>query len=215
MAMTGNGGQSMIPLNLDGLTPVPSGKVPAIVTHLAMGRPAPIARAQALPPGVTLERLRGGAVVRYLALFRAVGAPWLWVSRLRLPEAKVAATLEDERCEAYAVMRGGREIGLVELDATKAQETELVYFGLMREATGQGLGKALMQAAIRLAFMRPIDRLTVHTCTLDAANALPFYLRMGFAPVRQEIELIDDPRLSGLLPEDCAPQIPLIAPPQT
>jgi GNAT superfamily N-acetyltransferase len=199
-------------LNPDGLTPVPAGKVPAIVTHLAMARPA-IAPADApLPEGVRLERLGADALPRYLALFRSVGADWLWVSRLKLPQAEVSSMLDDGRREAFAVMREGREIGLMELDATQAHETELVYFGLVGGETKRGLGKALMGEAIRRAFARPIDRLTVHTCTLDDPAALPFYMRMGFTPVRQEIELIDDPRLTGLLPGDCAPQVPLIAP---
>jgi GNAT superfamily N-acetyltransferase len=200
----------MTPLNPDGLTAVPAGKVPAIVTHLAMARPTLPVEDAPMPGGVTLERLGADALQRYLALFRAVGAPWLWVSRIRLPEADVAAMLGDTRREAFAVMRAGRDIGLVELDATQPSETELVYFGLVREATGQGLGKALMRHAIRVAFSRPIVTLTVHTCTLDDPDALPFYMRMGFTPVRQEIELIDDPRLTGLLAEDCAPQIPII-----
>jgi GNAT superfamily N-acetyltransferase len=203
-------GQAMTPLNPDGLTPVPAGKVPAIVTHLEMARPALLPAATPLPQGVSLERLGADALARYLALFRRVGAPWLWVSRLKLPEAEVKAMLGDERRQAYAVMREASEIGLVELDGTRADETELVYFGLKREATGQGLGKGLIGKAIHLAFARPIARLTVHTCTLDDPAALPFYMRMGFTPARQEIELIDDPRLTRLLPEDCAPQIPII-----
>jgi GNAT superfamily N-acetyltransferase len=197
-------------LNQDGLTPVAAGKVPAIVTHLAMARPARPVEDAPLPEGVTLERLGADALQRYLALFRAIGAPWLWVSRLRLPESQVAAMLGDARREAHAVMLAGREIGLVELDATAPDETELVYFGLIAKETGRGLGKALMRRAIQLAFSRPIERLTVHTCTLDDSAALPFYMRLGFTPVRQEIELIDDPRLNGLLPADCAPQVPII-----
>jgi GNAT superfamily N-acetyltransferase len=208
--MSGVERETMTRLNMDGLTPVPAGKVPAIVTHLEMVRPALIPADAALPEGVRLERLGADGLARYLSLFRRVGAPWLWVSRLKLPEAEVAAMLEDARRQAYAVMREASEIGLVELDATKADETELVYFGLVAKATGQGLGKALMREAIRLAFARPIHKLTVHTCTLDDPAALPFYMRMDFTPVRQEIELIDDPRLTGLLPADCAPQIPII-----
>jgi GNAT superfamily N-acetyltransferase len=208
--MLGGREQAMTLLKMDGLTPVPAGTVPAIVTHLEMARPAPSPADAPLPEGVRLERLGADALARYLALFRSVGAPWLWVSRLKLPGAEIAAMLGDERRQAFAVMRGGREIGLVELDETREGETELVYFGLVQEVTGRGLGKALMQAAIRLAFLRPIGSLTVHTCTLDDPAALPFYMRMGFRAVRQEIELIDDPRLTGLLPADCAPQIPII-----
>jgi GNAT superfamily N-acetyltransferase len=202
----------MTPHDLDGLTPVPAGKVPAIVTHLAMNRPARPPAEPNLPEGVSLDRLGAGSSARYLALFRRVGAPWLWVSRLKLPPEDIGKMLADSRREAHAVMLDGQEIGIIELDTIQPDETELVYFGLIPSATGKGLGTALMHHAVHRAFARPILRITVHTCTLDDPSALPFYRRMGFRPVRQEIELIDDPRLDGTLPEDCAPQIPLIRP---
>jgi hypothetical protein len=50
----------------------------------------------------------------------------------------------------------------------------------------------------------------VHTCSLDHPAALPSYLRAGFRPVRRAFESFPDPRLSGLLPRDAAPQIPLL-----
>jgi hypothetical protein len=50
----------------------------------------------------------------------------------------------------------------------------------------------------------------VHTCTLDHPAALGFYRRNGFTPFARAIESFADPRLLGVLPADCAPQIPLI-----
>jgi len=50
----------------------------------------------------------------------------------------------------------------------------------------------------------------VHTCTLDHPAALSAYRRAGFEPYRRAIEHFPDPRLIGILPRDCAPQIPLI-----
>jgi hypothetical protein len=50
----------------------------------------------------------------------------------------------------------------------------------------------------------------VHTCSLDHPAALPAYRRAGFVPFKRAIERFPDPRLLGILPRDCAPQIPLI-----
>ena len=50
----------------------------------------------------------------------------------------------------------------------------------------------------------------MHTCTLDDPRALGFYIAQGFAATGREIELLDDPRLTGLIPRDCAPHVPLI-----
>ena len=74
---------------------------------------------------------------------------------------------------------------------------------------GTGAGRMLMNHAIRLAWARPISRFHVHTCTLDHPAALSFYRRSGFAPVRQQIEIAHDPRLTGTLPREAGPHIPV------
>ncbi len=59
--------------------------------------------------------------------------------------------------------------------------------------------------------MKPGPRqVVVQTCTLDHPAALAAYRRAGFVPFKREIERFPDPRLIGVLPRDCAPQIPLI-----
>jgi hypothetical protein len=55
-----------------------------------------------------------------------------------------------------------------------------------------------------------VERVQVHTCSLDHPAALPAYLRAGFVAQRRAFESFPDPRLAGLLPRDVAPQIPLI-----
>ncbi|MEX0368657.1 MAG: GNAT family N-acetyltransferase, partial [Ruegeria sp.] len=45
----------------------------------------------------------------------------------------------------------------------------------------------------------------------DHPRALDFYRRSGFTPVRQEVEVMADPRLNGVLPKDAAPHVPLFA----
>ena len=67
-----------------------------------------------------------------------------------------------------------------------------------------------MDQAITMAWARPISRFHVHTCTLDHPSALGFYIRSGFTPTKRMVEIADDPRLSGVMPETCAPQIPIL-----
>ena len=55
-----------------------------------------------------------------------------------------------------------------------------------------------------------VERVRVHTCTLDHPAALPAYLRAGFKACSRAFESFPDPRLDGLLPRDCAPQVPLL-----
>lgn len=197
----------------DGLTPVPPGKLASIVTHLEMREP-PAPRPD--PPGLSglaLARIERPELAAYRALFRAVGDAWLWTSRLAMADEALRAILRDPAVEVYALAREGRDVGLMELDLRAPHECELVYFGLVPEAVGLGLGRFLMNRAIERAFSSPgTRRVWVHTCDLDHPGALAFYRRSGFTPFRREVELLDDPRLTGLIREDAAPHIPLIRP---
>jgi GNAT superfamily N-acetyltransferase len=151
-----------------------------------------------------------GDLRRYRALYRAVGEPWLWFSRARLSDSRLRSILEDVRVEPLAFQANGRDLGLIELDFRIAGQCELSFLGLLPEAIGQGFGRILIQEAIRRAFAKPIERLWLHTCTLDHPAALPFYIAAGLRPYRRAIEIAQDPRLTGELPRDAAPHLPVI-----
>ncbi len=67
----------------------------------------------------------------------------------------------------------------------------------------------LLAEALRLAWREGIARVHVHTCTLDHPAALGAYRRAGFVPYKRAVERFHDPRLLGILPRSCAPQVPL------
>ena len=69
----------------------------------------------------------------------------------------------------------------------------LAYFGLMPEAVGQRLGYFFLYHAVMNAWLRPISKLLVNTCTLDHPRALPLYQRMGFVPYSREDRYIELP----------------------
>lgn len=195
----------------DGYHPVPPGKIATVVTYLEMhARPA---LPQAATADLTFERLRGRDAARYRALFRAVGEDWLWFSRLVMPEAQLAAILDDTNVEAFACLSDGRETGLMELDFRAGDDAELAFFGLVPDAIGSGAAGAMMAEALARAWARPIRRLMVHTCTLDHPRAVGFYRKWGFVPYRLAVEIADDPRLTGLAKPDARADIPAIGRP--
>jgi GNAT superfamily N-acetyltransferase len=81
---------------------------------------------------------------------------------------------------------------------------------LTERIVGNGIGRWLMNRAIERAWSRPIHRFHVHTCNLDHPSALGFYIRSGFRPYKRQIEIGDDPRLTGVLAPDAAPDVPMI-----
>lgn len=193
----------------DGYTDLPPGKLANVVTNLEM-RERPPLRPQ--PPALpyALLRIEHPALDWYRAIFRRVGEPYLWASRLLMTDEQLAAILCDPAVEIYALRAGKEDAGLLELDFRSAGECELTFFGLTQEHIGKGAGRWLMNRAIEIAWEHPIRRFWVHTCTLDHANAVDFYTRSGFVPFKRQIEIHDDPRALGLYPKTAAPHVPLL-----
>jgi GNAT superfamily N-acetyltransferase len=118
--------------------------------------------------------------------------------------------VRDERVHVYRLLAGANEAGLLELDFRTTGECELAFFGVTDEYVGSGAGRVMMNFALREAWSHPIERFWVHTCTLDHPRALDFYVRSGFAPYKRQIEVCDDPRVTGVLPRSCAPGVPVL-----
>ena len=187
---------------------IPEGELAAVVTYLEMRSPT---EQPTIWSPLSLHRVEVPQPEHYRELFRLIGAPWLWFSRLTLDEAHLAEIIQHPKVELYSVRDGdGREVGMVELDFREPHECELAFIGLVPELSGQGHGLWLLAEAVKLAWREGVDRIHVHTCSLDHPAALSAYRRAGFTPYKRAIERFPDPRLLGILPRDCAPQIPLL-----
>jgi len=193
----------------DGYFEVPAGKIASVVTSLAMTAP-PLRRPD--PPSTPwrLDRVEQPDPDGYRALFRSVGTEWLWFSRLKLSDAALLAILRDTGVEIYRVLSAEDEGGLLELDFRERGQCELSYFGLVPGLIGGGAGRWLMNRALDIVWARAISRFWVHSCSLDHPAALSFYIRSGFRPFRRQIEIADDPRLTGLIAPGAAAQIPVL-----
>jgi GNAT superfamily N-acetyltransferase len=196
----------------DGYTPIEGGRIAAVVTALQMRAPPRAAEPAPLPGGVAIRQVTAPPLAWYRDLFTRIGEDLLWFSRLRMPDAELAAILASADVEIVALEVDGVAKGLLELDFREPETCELAFFGLTPDLVGRGFGRALMARAIEQAFARPIARFWVHTCTFDHPSALDFYVKAGFTPFARMIEVTADPRLTGDLPRHAAPRIPLIEP---
>lgn len=193
-----------------GYSNIAPGYIASVVTCLEMcekpaGAPVP------LPEGFSLQPLTDRDPDAYRSLFRKVGANWLWFSRLIMSDEKLISVLKNSRREIYVIRHNDEDAGLMELDFSEPGEVELVFLGLTSDVTGKGIGRAVMSTATELAWAKPVQRFWVHTCTFDHPSALGFYVRSGFKPYERRVEVQVDPRLSGHLPLDAAPHVPIIA----
>ena len=187
------------------LIEIEPGHLGAVVTYLEMTeRPRP----RPLPPSpLRLERWRDVEPAKYRLLFRRVGGRWLWYSRLLMDDSTLGANL----AEVHAVVdRSGVEVGMLELDFRTEGECLIRFLGLVPELAGKGHGKWLFAQLMTLAWRPGVERVHVNTCTLDHPAALSSYLKAGFRAYKRAFESFPDPRAASVLPDDSAPQIPLI-----
>lgn len=159
------------------------------LTSRAQFKPGRRARRQALwllMPAPTVEEWRH--------LYSTVGAEWHWHERNAWSDEKLATRLADRNVHVFradAALNGLSDdiesgVGFVELEHHKDGSVEIVYFGLTRSAHGYGLGSWLLERAVEEAWGLGATRVWLHTCTLDAPQALPNYLARGFAVEKTE-----------------------------
>jgi hypothetical protein len=128
----------------DGFSDVPAGKIAAVVTHLEMTeRPTP----SPAPPGLwTLRKVERPDLAWYRDLYRRVGEEWLWFSRIRAADDRLAARLHHPLVETHALVADGRDEGLLELDFREPGACEIGMFGVTARLVGSGAGGFLITA---------------------------------------------------------------------
>jgi GNAT superfamily N-acetyltransferase len=187
---------------------IADGELAAVVTFLEMTEPPAV---EVPPSPLFLQRMDQPDLDFYRDLFRLVGSPWLWFSRLIIDDSKLTAILHDPGIELFEALDGnGRQVGMLELDFREVGACELAFVGLVPDLAGLGHGRWLLAEAVSRAWRDDVRRVHVHTCTLDHPAALAAYRRAGLVPFKRAIERFPDPRLSGILPLDSAPHVPLL-----
>ena len=194
---------------LDGYTDLPPGKLANVVTYLEM-RTAPSLPLIPTLSGYSVRREAKPDLDWYRRLYREIGGPWLWFSRLRLSDDELRVILHDPAVDVYALSHGDVDQGLLEFDCRSFPDIELSFFGVTRALIGKGAGRALLQHCLPLAWEHRPQRVWLHTCTADHPSALSFYTKFGFVPYKRAIEIADDPRITGELPRSAAPHVPVI-----
>jgi GNAT superfamily N-acetyltransferase len=126
----------------------------------------------------------------YRYLTDRVGRKWHWVNVLRLSDEELSATLHREDRDIRVLYLDGAPAGFFDVKPHLPDEAELAYFGMMEHATGQGIGRWFLGAAISACWSHGPKRVTVQTCTLDHPAALPLYQKLGFEPVAQKQEVV-------------------------
>lgn len=158
------------------------------VTFLEMKRPP---STYARPPAnlnVALMRTHDIPLHYYRYLMDRVGRKWHWVNVLRLSDEALEKKIRTAGRDIRVLYLDGAPSGFFDINPLGSDETEIAYFGMMEHATGLGLGRWFLGAAIEAAWATEPKQVVVQTCTLDHPAALPLYQKLGFSPVGQKRE---------------------------
>ena len=119
--------------------------------------------------------------------YKNIGKKHKWVDRLIWNEEKWIAYLSSDKVKTYIFKRNDDLVGFFELIFhLNRKETEIAYFGILEEYQNKKLGSYLLSEAIKKAFKGNINRVWVHTCSLDHKNALNNYIARGMKVFKSE-----------------------------
>ena len=120
--------------------------------------------------------------------YKNIGKKHRWVDRLIWSEQQWIDYVSNSKVKTYVLKYKDDLVGFFELIFHfENKEVELAYFGILEDYQNKKLGSFLLSEAIKKSFNENIDRVWLHTCSLDHENALKNYLARGMKIFKSEI----------------------------
>jgi ribosomal protein S18 acetylase RimI-like enzyme len=111
----------------------------------------------------------------------------MWIDRLVWKETQWIDYVSNEKVKTYIFKHKDDLVGFFELISHgEKKEVEIAYFGLLEEFQNKKLGSYLLSEAIKKSFKENINRVWLHTCSLDHKNALRNYISRGMKIFKSE-----------------------------
>ena len=119
--------------------------------------------------------------------YKNIGKKHKWIDRLIWTENQWIDYISSENVKTYVFKYKDDLAGFFELIFhTEKNEVEIAYFGLLEEFQNKKLGSYLLSQAIKKSFEENINRVWVHTCSLDHKHALKNYIARGMKIFKTE-----------------------------
>ena len=120
--------------------------------------------------------------------YKNIGKKHKWVDRLIWNEQKWIDYVTSKKVKTYVLRNKNDLVGFFELIFHfEKKEVEIAYFGILEEYQNKKLGSFLLSEAIKKSFNENINRVWLHTCSLDHKNALNNYIARGMKVFKSEI----------------------------
>ena len=119
--------------------------------------------------------------------YKNIGKKHKWIDRLVWTEAQWIDYVSNKNVKTYVFKFKDDLAGFFELIShDEKREVEIAYLGLLEEFQNKKLGSYLLSQAIQKSFKGSINRVWVHTCSLDHKNALNNYIARGMKIFKTE-----------------------------
>ena len=119
--------------------------------------------------------------------YKNIGTKHKWMDRLTWTEKQWIDYVSSKKVKTYVLKYKEDLVGFFELIYhQEKKEVEIAYLGILEEYHNKKLGSHLLSEAIKESFKNEINRVWVHTCTLDHKNALKNYIDRGMKIFKKE-----------------------------
>jgi ribosomal protein S18 acetylase RimI-like enzyme len=119
--------------------------------------------------------------------YKEIGKDFFWRDRLKWSDGDWTNYISQDFFKLYILKYNNKLAGYYELLYNPTNPSmEIAYFGIFKEFFGKGIGGYLLTDAILNSFKEKINKVCVHTCTLDHPNALKNYLARGMTIFKTE-----------------------------
>ena len=120
--------------------------------------------------------------------YKNIGKNHKWVDRLAWSEEKWITYVSSDKVKTFVFKFKDDLVGFFELILHQEKnEIEIAYLGILKEYQDKKLGSYLLSEAIKKSFENKVNRVWVHTCSLDHKNALSNYISRGMKIFKTEI----------------------------
>jgi|TARA_B110000211_G_scaffold234277_1_gene303279 ribosomal protein S18 acetylase RimI-like enzyme len=119
--------------------------------------------------------------------YKQIGIDHYWRDRLIWTDIEWKKYISNPNLETWIIKNDEELVGFYEQEYhPKKNEMELINMGILKEYRGKQLGSALLSFMIENSFKDKIERIWVHTCSLDHQHALQNYESKGFKIFKKE-----------------------------
>jgi GNAT superfamily N-acetyltransferase len=134
---------------------------------------------------IFLEKEKDININKYF--YRQVGREHFWRDRLLWSDNEWKKYINNKNLATGIMTINNNLVGFYEQEFHEEKnEIELIQMGILKEYRGKKLGSCLLKYIIHKALSRDVERLWVHTCSLDHKHALNNYLSKGLKIYKEE-----------------------------